>query len=355
MALAETAAAEPAPIEQSWPQAAGRARGHVLELAAAAAALAIEGVLHATALGRQMPLPLLPLTHLLVCAGLVWLIRLRMRAGSDTIPALIVAILTAIAGPIGALVAFAGVLLHAHARPHQELLAAWYDRISLSLDTDPVQRLCDSVAIGRSLDLLAPPPRSFTQVIERGTLAERQIVLGHIARHFSPQYAPALHAALKSEEPVIRVQAAAVAARVREKLQARVETLIAAAERGFAEPLAALEAAAELGASAATGLLDDVARSGAEATAAALHRASLSTPTRTAGQILSSLADERRRRGAAAARRLIADIEAQLIGAAQYARLRDLRRLSPVLGRAKYTLRKARGGSRRQSLAGGRP
>lgn len=69
-------------------------------------------------------------------------------------------------------------------------------------------------------------------------MEERQRALGLIARHFHPDYAPVLDAALRSPEPVVRVQAAAVVARVREDLKARVASLAKTGPRGLAQALA---------------------------------------------------------------------------------------------------------------------
>ena len=83
----------------------------------------------------------------------------------------------------------------------------------------PVTKHCDMVAIGRALDLAGRAPPSFSEAIDKGTLLQKQNALGLIARKFHPGYLSALKAALKSDEPVIRVQAAAVAAHVREDVK----------------------------------------------------------------------------------------------------------------------------------------
>jgi hypothetical protein len=69
-----------------------------------------------------------------------------------------------------------------------------------------------------------------------------------------------LKIALDSPEPVIRVQAAAVAARIREQLKSGIEKMLARAADPTLTPGAAVTLAADLDATVASGLLEESAR-----------------------------------------------------------------------------------------------
>ena len=185
----------------------------------------------------------------------------------DVTPYALALIATLIAGPAGALLAVLALLRMKREPSHPELLAAWYDRIALAGDTDEATGLYNTVAMGRALNTSASPPQLFDAVMTQGSLADRQTALGLIARQFSPSYAPALRHALVSPEPVIRVQAAAVAVKVRAELK---HVLAAALSRARVETLSPAEAAGlavELYAIVASGLLEDDDRDRADATA----------------------------------------------------------------------------------------
>lgn len=184
--------------------------------------------------------------------------------GDVTARALIICA-TAAAGPIGVLAGWlfsrASAERPAAASP---LLDEWYRRIALSAEIDPVTELCDNVASGRTMNLASPVPQSFLSVMVSGPISDQQTALGLIARRFHPDYLPALTRALRSPEPVIRVQAAAVVARIRDELQERVRGHLAALDGG-ARPANAAARLAELSKAAESGLLDETDRLRAEA------------------------------------------------------------------------------------------
>lgn len=182
---------------------------------------------------------------------------------SDVTPAALIVLATAVSGPIGALLGLAYVYA---SRPPDEqgpLLAEWYGRIALGAEIDPVAKLCDDVACGRSMNLAAPPPLPFLAVMTGGSIADQQTALGLIARRFHPDYLPALGVALRSPEPVVRVQAAAVVARVRDELSLRVKERLSEASRADGGDVRR-RALAELEKCVASGLLDEGDRRRAE-------------------------------------------------------------------------------------------
>ena len=197
--------------------------------AGAGGALLVEGALVALYLTGRLPLPGAIAAHLVVTALLIARCVMRLRNGGDGAASGLLALVVFIAGPFGAL---GGLLLGRFARPEQsdtERLEAWYDRISMSTELSASTRRTDRILTGRIANLKAGMPKSFAGVLEQGSIKDKQIVLGLIARRFHPDYLPALKLALVSNEPVIRVQAAAVAAKIRVSLAERTEAALTAA------------------------------------------------------------------------------------------------------------------------------
>ena len=160
-------------------------------------------------------------------AAWTWLILFAGRkADEDTTLAALMLLLVAVAGPAGAAAALLTLPLAGKAGAGPEVLQAWYTRLAQAGGVGPATAMHDRVAAGRVLRLEAPPPARFLDVIASGTLEERQTALGLMARRFHPDFAPALEAALRSPEPVVRVQAAAVVARVRGDLKIKIRDLL---------------------------------------------------------------------------------------------------------------------------------
>ena len=253
-----------------------------------AAALALAEVLLFTAHRALNASLLLWLAAHVLLVALVLIALWRSRAAiTDTSPYALALVATLIAGPVGAVLSTAAVALMAREVPHPERLAAWYDRIALAGDVDPVTNLYNSVAMGRTVQTSITPPPVFERVMTDGTLEDRQTALGLIARRFSPNYAPALRLALVSPEPVIRVQAAAVAVKVRAELKATLATVLARARGDELGTGQAASLASELDAILRSGLLEDEDRErGQTALCSLLTSAAAglaSTPNRDSG------------------------------------------------------------------------
>ena len=179
------------------------------------------------------------------------------RAGQNVALPLLTTIAVAATGPIGAIAALVSIIFLRPAPEDRQLLDAWYERIALAVQTDEVTQLYDQVATGRTADLSSATPQSFSAIVETGSLADRQSALGIIARGFHPDYLPALMLALKSPEPVIRVQAAAVATRVRVDLHHLVDRSAVMQNQLTPGSATAINMASQLRACMASGLLDE--------------------------------------------------------------------------------------------------
>jgi hypothetical protein len=194
-------------------------------------------------------------------------------AGGGRTPYYLTVLATLSTGVAGAALSLIALVVLSRQRDDVAKLEAWYDRISQAADVSPITRLTTSIAMGRAVDTDRAMPVSFEQVINSGSLADQQSALGLIARRFSPEYAPALRAALVSSEPVIRVQAAAVAVKVRGEAASALERAIAQAQAPSLGVPEARELAVRIDALIGSQLLEDFDRArGADVRAQLLTR-----------------------------------------------------------------------------------
>ena len=305
--------------------------------------LAAETLIGLAALWDNIAIGWLLIGHLAVVAGLGLWLRRRLARGDEVSGALLLILVTLVAGPIGAVGALLALpIIHRH-HGQSPMLDAWYERISMSVAVDPEAKLAESVLSGRTLEVAAPPPARLVGIMQRGSLIERQKALGLIARKFDPAYSLALQAALKSPEPVVRVQAAAVAARVRGALKADVRAMLAAIADTERDAGRAAETAARLEGCAASGLLDEGDRVRAQAAVARLRsaaaRLTAEAPSGGVARLPKSLAAAR-------------EAERALLAAGRYRDLRIARR-ADALARRGFVVRSR--GARRERTAAAAP
>jgi hypothetical protein len=196
------------------------------------------------------------LCHGAVVGMLLIAMLLAVRHGKDIGPHLLLLPAVTFTGPFGALGGVFIGRLSRRGRSDVERLEDWYERLALSTELDPTARLADHVLTGRAIDFSRGLPASIPDLIETGTIAQKQAILGVIARRFHPDYLPGLQAALVAEEPVIRVQAAAVAAKIRGDLPAYIERLLREASDVSQPPDRIVMTLAEARGCVASGLLE---------------------------------------------------------------------------------------------------
>ncbi len=296
------------------------------EAAAAAFALAAEAVVVLLAFSSDVPFWLTILCHTGVVAVAGAILFGGSNTGRDPTVAEIIFLVILVSGPAGAFASLAALAFvdHAGAGPH--VLDAWYARLSRASHSDASTELTDRVVAGRVLRSDASPPAEFEDVIAHGTLNECQAALGLMARHFHTDFAPALQAALRSEEPVVRVQAAAVVARVRGDLKARIKALLAPRDHG-ASALSIAEAA-ELQRLARCSLVDRADGDRCRKAATEVLQAAL--PTTYDVRAVSTRAT----------RETASMIERHLIAAGRYGDFRMSRRLHDLVADGKYRVRR---------------
>lgn len=268
--------------------------------------------------------------HAAIVAGLAVFLFAGRERGSDLSMAATILLVVMVAGPAGAAVALTALPFYARAlaTPGEPLgiLRDWYERLANSGRPAPATIIHDRITSGRVPRLDLPAPLNFLHVIERGTLDQRQKALGLIARQFHPDYTPVLQAALKSPEPVVRVQAAAVVAHVKANLKMRIKQL--STEGKDALGPGALMRISELQALQGCALVERREQLLCQETARDILERSLAAGTDIAS-VISQLDAE-----AAAA------IERFLLKTGRYRDLRVLRRVHNIVQRRAFRLRR---------------
>jgi hypothetical protein len=228
-------------------------------IALSGAMLAEAGLLAWAASGNSN-LVIATIFHVAIIVGLWFGLRETIMSGADGGLALLGLIATAAAGPFGAAAALLIPLLSGPATANPRRLEAWYRRIALSAELDEFTRLSDRIAVGRTADPAVRAPAAFEAVMRSGAIGQQQIILGIVARSFHPDFLPVLQLALRSKEPVVRVQAAAVAARIRPQLETIAQSLFDRAADPTPSPATAQALVSDLDRITASPLVDDRVR-----------------------------------------------------------------------------------------------
>lgn len=92
---------------------------------------------------------------------------------------------------------------------------------------DSAEGLADSIVQRRRHPLPTTGMPGFVQVFRTGTLRQQQGAIAAISRQYHPAMRPALATALASPVPALRVQAAAVHAKLRGKFEAQAKAILA--------------------------------------------------------------------------------------------------------------------------------
>lgn len=174
--------------------------------------IAAEAAGLAAAMAGSLDMTWLPIGHGLCLAGAGAAVRAE-RSGECTFAVLLL-LLAACTGPVGP----AGLLLVQSVLTRTRIctneLDAWYRRLAGAAPPDPSVTLYDRLLDGRARRTGRGGPDHFPTVLH-GDLVRQQALLGLIGLAYHPDYRPILAQALCSQEPSIRVHAAAVSVKLR--------------------------------------------------------------------------------------------------------------------------------------------
>lgn len=157
---------------------------------------------------------LMAISHIVTAEVLIATALGLERFGLDSSQMQKTALFTFAAGPIGTA---AAIISDPQLwRTHPDALQDWYRTISPP--EDRAVTLVDQIIDRRLVNRRSRLPRRFDTLLTSGSMAEKQAVLAHLALESdNPKVAGTLRLALRSNDQRVRVQAAAVAAHVRDK------------------------------------------------------------------------------------------------------------------------------------------
>ncbi len=160
--------------------------------------------------------------------GAAALAMLRVMPDDQTLPVLSLC-LAVFSGPIGILAGMALVVLAWLAGGRTRIIQRWNDWSKRDAAFDSSMLLSECIESGRALRASRPARRLFSEIMARGGFAEKQWLLGIVAKKYHADYGPSLDAALSDAEPGLRVQAAAVRARLNDNVKAEFKDILRAA------------------------------------------------------------------------------------------------------------------------------
>lgn len=148
--------------------------------------------------------------HLCVLAALAWIINGRSGSGKDVRHLTLALILGALVGAVGMTISAFVVASGLFLRNSRQMIDAWYQRQAATITPDEVTELIGSIHNGRVASQSMRNAENFSFIIREGTFSQKQAIMEVVARNYRPELLPVLNAALTSDVPAIRVQAAAV-------------------------------------------------------------------------------------------------------------------------------------------------
>lgn len=167
-------------------------------------------------------------------------------------------VLLLVAGPLGGAGMIVLAALTKMTTVDRSMLADWYETLNGDERPEKTRAIHESLLAGREFKPKSGGPRSFADLLEHGTLSEKQALLGCIGLKYHPDYFPLLALALRSPEAGVRAQAAAVFVKLKEGFRHRLHEARAAGRQAQLDGNgpAMLSAAHRMVECAASGFLD---------------------------------------------------------------------------------------------------
>lgn len=174
--------------------------------------IAVEVVGIAAAMAGSLDMASLLIGHGLCLAGAAAAVHAE-RSGECTFAVLLM-LLAACTGPVGPVGLLLVQAVLTRTRICTNELDAWYRRLAGDAPADPSVILYDRLLDGRARRTGRGGPDHFPTVLHED-LVRQQALLGLVGLAYHPDYRPILAQALCSQEPSIRVHAAAVSVKLR--------------------------------------------------------------------------------------------------------------------------------------------
>ena len=182
------------------------------------------------ALGGDIPPLVLLVGHVTLAA--FWLLALPLCAGRDRRLPWFGALAQLCLGPLGAAGLLLAAMFYAVMRRRATPFEEWYRSVLPDQISPPEEQLMERLrAWSEETRLGHHEPVPFVDILSTGSRADKQAAIALMARHYDPQFAPALRAALNDSDNAVRVQTASAITRVEEQFLARALVLERELER----------------------------------------------------------------------------------------------------------------------------
>ncbi len=200
---------------------------HIVE----AAVIALEALLAYAWIMQIAAAGLLVLTHFAVVLG--HLVAASVVAGGLSGEIAFRSAMLLLVGPLVGVGLVTGLVAGGHrekAKADQAQARVGHAAVPTLPDLQSAQAdaLYAQIIAGRRARRDASNRRSLKQAIERGDLDAQQFAIAMISQRFEPEMFPALLSALQSTTPAVRVQAAAVFAKLRERMSSEAKAILRA-------------------------------------------------------------------------------------------------------------------------------
>ncbi len=221
-----------------------------------AAAAITESLLFVAYLLGRVQLETLLIAHAFVSIfAVLFLVReIRMRGRFGRMAVVVLA--TALGGPVGAIGSALVIALSKPLGNADKIRELWFKVLSGEMPNKAGEDLYRLIRDDRVLETLHRSPQNFDDILDSGTLRQKQAVLAVLAAQYSPELRPLLEQALKSETPAIRVQSAALITKLRISAVRRLRELLSGDPTSAADRNARLASALDLLDLLRGGLLD---------------------------------------------------------------------------------------------------
>jgi hypothetical protein len=225
---------------------------------------ALDAVVILLTIDQDIPLPLGAAVHLAVAGLAYWLVAKRL---AEPAFGLLLGVWTSLLGPLGALMAGGAFAWASKARSASLIDEPWLRRLSSQTSDDDA--LVAALRDRRAYHARGAQVQSFAAVMKHGSVTEKQIILGLIAKSYERAFHGLLMEALRSHEVAVRASAAAVLAKLRDRQVTELKRATALADSG--DPDSMIEAARIKVAAAHSGLMTEADAKTVLAEAAALR------------------------------------------------------------------------------------
>lgn len=226
---------------------------------------ALDAVVILLTIDQDIPVLLGAVAHLaMACLG-YWLVAKRL---AEPAFGLLLGVWSSLLGPLGALMAGGAFAWARNARSVSLIDEPWLRRLSWQASDDDA--LVAALRDRRAYSARGAQVQSFATVMRDGSVTEKQIILGLIAKSYERAFHELLMEALRSHEVAVRASAAAVLAKLRDRQV--IELKRAAALAGTGDPDSMIEAARIKVAAADSGLMTEADAQTVLAEAAALRQ-----------------------------------------------------------------------------------